>query len=66
MQLLTTTNYLDVRQAAEYLGVHERFVRRLISERRIGFHHLGRKIRIAETDLQAFLAAGRTEPVGSR
>ncbi len=55
--------YLTVRESAEYLNTSERFVRRLISERRIAFHHVGRHVRIAVADLEALMQAGRVEPV---
>lgn len=55
--------YLTVAEAAKYLNTSERFVRRLISERRIAFHHVGRHVRLAVTDLDAFLLAGRVEPI---
>jgi len=54
-----------VEQAAEYLNTTERFVRRLITERRIPFHKVGRYIRITETDLVAFVHAGRVDGVPS-
>lgn len=53
---------LNVEQAAEALGTGPRFVRRLIAERRIRFHKLGRHVRIAEDDLAAFIARGTVEP----
>jgi len=53
--------YLDVDGAAAYLTTSPRFVRRLVEERRIPFHKVGRHVRIAEADLAAFLAAGRIE-----
>lgn len=55
--------FLTVPQAAEYLNTSERFVRRLVAERRIAFHHVGRHVRIALSDLDTWLAAGRVEPV---
>jgi len=36
-------------------------VRRLILERRIAYTKLGRHVRIAASDLDAFIAAGRIE-----
>lgn len=54
--------YLDVQEAAAYLNTSVRFVRRLIEERRIAFHHLGRHVRLAKADLDSFIAAGRVEP----
>jgi excisionase family DNA binding protein len=53
---------LTVEQAAECLGTSERFVRRLIAERRIAFVKLGRHVRITEADLINFVATGRVEP----
>jgi excisionase family DNA binding protein len=50
---------LSVEQAAERLGTSVRFVRRLIFERRIAFVKVGRHVRIASGDLDAFIAAGR-------
>jgi excisionase family DNA binding protein len=52
---------LTVDQAAERLGTSERFVRRLIFERRIAFVKVGRHVRIASGDLDAFIAAGRVD-----
>jgi excisionase family DNA binding protein len=51
-----------VDQAAERLNTTQRFVRRLIAERRIAFVRLGRHVRIAEEDLEAFVTEGRVEP----
>jgi excisionase family DNA binding protein len=56
-QLLTVT------QAAELLGTSERFLRRLIAERRIRFVRIGRHIRIPETARREFIAAGVVEPL---
>ncbi len=55
---------LSVEQAAERLGTSERFVRRLIAERRIAYMKLGRHVRIATRDLDAFILAGRVEAGG--
>lgn len=58
---------LTVEEAAARLGTPSRFVRRLIAERRIAFVRLGARkgcpVRIAESDLAAFVAAGRVEPM---
>ncbi|MFC5140537.1 helix-turn-helix domain-containing protein [Actinomycetospora rhizophila] len=58
-----TAKYLSVPAAAEYLATSERFMRRLVAERRIAFHHVGRHVRFAVTDLDAFVQAGRVEPI---
>ena len=52
---------LSVEQAAERLGTSVRFVRRLVFERRIAYVKLGRHVRIAARDLDAFIRAGRVE-----
>jgi excisionase family DNA binding protein len=57
---------LTIGQAAELLGTTERFPRRLIAERRIRFVHVGRHVRIPESALREFIAAGVVEPVEVR
>jgi excisionase family DNA binding protein len=52
---------LSPQEAADQLGTSLRFVRRLIFERRIPYTKLGRHVRIAASDLDAFIAAGRIE-----
>ena len=52
---------LTVEEAAERLGTSVRFVRRLVTERRIAYVKVGRHVRIAEADLASFVAAGRIE-----
>ena len=54
---------LDVNEVARRLGTEPRFVRRLIAERRIEFHKLGRHVRISESALAEFIKAGRVEPM---
>ena len=58
--------HLTVGQVAELLGTGERFPRRLIAERRIRFVHVGRHVRIPESALAEFLAAGTVEPITVR
>lgn len=57
---------LSVEEAAMRLGTGQRFVRRLIAERRIPFIKLGRHVRIDTADLDAYVAAGRVEPANRR
>jgi excisionase family DNA binding protein len=52
---------LTPQEAADRLGTSLRFVRRLIFERRIPFIKVGRHVRIAASDLDAFIAAGQVE-----
>lgn len=60
-----STRYLTVAESAEYLNTSVRFVRRLIAERRIAFHKVGAHVRLAVDDLEAFVQAGRVEPVSA-
>jgi excisionase family DNA binding protein len=43
-----------------------RFVRRLVAERRVAFHKVGRSVRFTAADLDVFVAAGRVEPITAR
>lgn len=54
---------LTVPETAERLNTSERFVRRLINERRIQFVRVGGHVRIAEAVLDTFVGAGVVEPV---
>ena len=54
-------NFVDLDGAAEHLCVSPRFVRRLVAERRIAFHKVGRLLRFDVRDLDDFLDAGRVE-----
>lgn len=55
--------YLSVPEAAEYLGTSVRFIRRLVSERRITFFKLGSHVRISLEDLETFIQDGRVNAV---
>jgi excisionase family DNA binding protein len=55
--------YLAVPDAADYLGVSVRFIRRLVAERRIAFHKAGARVLFAIADLDEFMFAGRVEPI---
>ena len=57
---------LTVAEAAEILRTSERFPRRLIAERRIRFTRIGRHVRIPESALREFIAAGQVEPFTTR
>lgn len=54
-------DHFTVQEAADYMNTTVRFVRRLVSERRIPFHRLGRHVRLKRTDVDAFIDAGRVE-----
>ena len=46
-------------------GDQAAFVRRLIAERRIEFHKVGRHVRISEAALADFIEGGRVEPLSA-
>lgn len=46
-------------QAGDYLQTGERFVRRLIAERRIPYVKLGKYVRLQRSALDAFIESGR-------
>lgn len=60
------TALLSVEDAAAELGTPVRFVRRLVYERRIRFHKIGKYVRIAKPDLDEFIAAGEVAPAIDR
>jgi excisionase family DNA binding protein len=62
---LERSSLVDAVGAAAYLGTSVRFIRRLIAERRIAFHHVGRLVRLDVSDLRAYLDANRVEPIRS-
>ena len=52
---------LTLSEAAAYLNVTERYVRRLVAERRVAYHKVGRLLRFLPADLDALFEAGRVE-----
>lgn len=57
---------LTVDAAATRLGTSQRFIRRLIAERRIRFYKIGRHVRLSSTDLDDFIAAGLVDVVSTK
>ena len=57
---------LTVSEVAAILSSSERFPRRLIAERRIRFVRVGRHVRIPESVLREFIAAGLIEAITTR
>ncbi|HSH23897.1 MAG TPA: hypothetical protein VK975_07540 [Acidimicrobiales bacterium] len=57
--------YFTILQAVEaYPGVlTERLIRRLVAERRIAYSYAGRRVVLAEADIEAYLDANRHEPL---
>jgi hypothetical protein len=55
--------YLTLEQAAEaYPAFTFRLLRRLVEERRIAFSRAGRRIVLAEADIERYLEGNRVEP----
>ncbi|WP_420452009.1 helix-turn-helix domain-containing protein [Ilumatobacter sp.] len=52
---------LGIPEVAERLGTPERFVRRLVAERRVPFHKVGKYVRFDQRDIDRYLAAQRVE-----
>lgn len=52
---------IDIDQAAARLGVTVRFIRRLVNERRIPFHKIGKYVRFDPADIDRFVVEGRVE-----
>ena len=58
-----TDELLTPSQAGDYLCTGERFVRRLIAERRIDYVKLGKHVRVQRSVLDGFIQAGRVPHV---
>lgn len=58
---MTTTELLTVKQAAERMNVGERFIRRLVADRRIPFTKLGTHVRIEKAAVDAYIERGRVD-----
>ena len=54
--------FLTVAEAAAYLNTSERFIRRLVAERRIAFHRIGKHLRFAVADVDEWIARSRVPP----
>lgn len=53
------TKFHTVDQVADELGVSARSVRRWIKRKELIVHHFGASVRVADHDLQAFIARHR-------
>jgi len=60
--------YFTIPQAVQaYPGVLTvRLIRRLVAERRIAFTYCGRRVVLAEADIEDYLEGNRREPPGGR
>ena len=53
--------YLSIVEAAGYLNVGVRFMRRLVADRRIRYYKVGKFLRFDPADLDAFAIAGEVQ-----
>ncbi len=60
-QVANDDEVLTVEEAASFMKMSVRYVRRLVAERRIPFHKLGRSVRLTKADVVAHVGAGRVE-----
>jgi excisionase family DNA binding protein len=51
--------FFTIAEVAEFVGMSERTVRRWIERKKLVAHHFGPLVRIAESDLRAFIAKHR-------
>lgn len=58
-----TEQMVDIAEVAERLGVGERFVRRLVEERRIPYFKIGRHVRFMRDDVDRWISQSRVEPL---
>jgi excisionase family DNA binding protein len=57
---------LTLDEAASYLNVSQRFMRRLVAERRVVFYKVGKFVRFRSGDLDRLLETGRVDPFDER
>ncbi len=54
-----SASLLSIEQLADWLGVTDRFIRRLVAERRIPFLKIGKFIRFDATEIEPWLDSQR-------
>ncbi len=54
-----SASLLSIEQLADWLGVTDRFIRRLVAERRIPFLKIGKFIRFDPTEIEPWLDSQR-------
>ena len=62
MSVAASEGLLDIDGLAGVLGVSERFVRRLVEERRIPFMKIGRHVRFDRAEVESWIRLSRVEP----
>ena len=65
-QLFDPDPLIDKAGAARCLGVEQRFINRLVSEKRITYVKVGRKIRFRQSTIEAYIIANTVSAQSSR
>ena len=65
-QLFDPDPLIDKESAARCLGVEHRFINRLVSEKRITYVKVGRKIRFRQSTIEAYIIANTISAQSSR
>ena len=65
-QLFDPDPLIDKEGAARCLGMEQRFINRLVSEKRITYVKVGRKIRFRQSTIEAFIIATTISARSSR
>ncbi|MET9313630.1 helix-turn-helix domain-containing protein [Kribbella sp. NPDC003505] len=60
---MASNDLYTVEEAAQRMRLSARQVRRLVAERQIGFHKLGRSVRLTDEDVVTYIASNRVEPM---
>lgn len=55
---------LDVKQAADFMGVKPTTIRKWVQTRRIPFHKVGDLVRFDSAEIQRFWDSTKVEPIG--
>ena len=63
---MTRSRLLTVGEVAERLNTGPRYIRRLVFERRTPYVKVGALVRFEETDVEAFVQAGRVPATARR
>lgn len=58
----TSSRWLDIDQAAEYLGTTKRNMYRLVESRTVAHYRVARRLQFTVKDLDAYLEGQRVEP----
>ena len=66
MRTERATNMISIRELAAELGVTDRYVRRVIAERRIPYVKVGHLVRFERCEIDRWVESNRINAVGAR